>query len=51
MARKAVIFARVNPEAKAWVMKKAKKNKKVTANVIIERLILNDKRKNEHRAA
>ncbi len=49
MPAKVVLFVRVSPEAKAWVVAKGKhKDGKdvVTTGLAVERLIMNDKRKN-----
>lgn len=46
MPRKHVLFLRVSEEAAAWVDKKFKIHKgKIPANILIERLILADKKK------
>jgi hypothetical protein len=47
-----VIFARVSPEAKAWVKKKVATSKEsgISESVVVERLVMNDKRKQQQRA-
>lgn len=44
---KKVIFARVSPEAHAWITKKVSqsKEKNISASVVVERLLMNDRNK------
>lgn len=46
-----VLFLRVTPEAKEWAVKKAEGKPGLSANIVVERLILNDKRKQLARQA
>lgn len=45
MPKKQVLFARVAPEARAWALEKAKASEGVSAGLVVERLLLNDKKK------
>lgn len=49
--KKIVLFARVSAEAKAWAEAKAAKTPGLSAGVVVERLLLNDKRKQQARKA
>jgi hypothetical protein len=53
VSKKKVLFARVTAEAHDWAIKKAKRSKgrDISASVIVERLLMNDKRKQQARRA
>jgi hypothetical protein len=45
MSKKEVMYLRVSPEAKAWAERKAQASKGLSANVVVEKLLLADKNK------
>lgn len=52
MAKKnKVVFARVSEEAHEWALKKSDRKKGASISLVIERLLLKDKRKHQARAA